>query len=190
MFDNINKGFNIMEVDKKLPIFSTILANKDAINKDLISFISEYKKENPTSRQTNVKCDWRSPWKLHEDSRFKEFVDLLIDKCNFVCRYHLNRDSQFQCTSMWAMQYETGSHALPHDHFPSNISAVYYVDVEPDSSPIIFEDRVMFKPENGLLVLFPSILGHQVPPTHSKRMVISANLRAHIVNSDPNFLHS
>ena len=41
MFDNINKGFDIMEVDKKLPIFSTILANKDVINKNLISFINE-----------------------------------------------------------------------------------------------------------------------------------------------------
>ena len=42
MFNNINKGFEIREVEKKIPIFSTILAPKDVINKDLISIFTLY----------------------------------------------------------------------------------------------------------------------------------------------------
>ena len=35
--------------------------------------------------------------------------------------------------------YEDGEHTIRHSHFPSDFSAVYYVDVEPGCAPVLFE---------------------------------------------------
>ena len=35
--------------------------------------------------------------------------------------------------------YEEGEHTIRHSHFPSDFSAVYYVDVEPNCAPVLFE---------------------------------------------------
>ena len=51
-----------------------------------------------------------------------------------------------------------------------------YIDVEENSSPIIFENNFVIKPKNGMLLLFPSIVNHEVPPTKGKRIVASINI--------------
>ena len=52
-----------------------------------------------------------------------------------LCRehYYAGEDIDFACSNFWAMMYEEGDYTLPHIHFPANFSAVYYIDVEPDS---------------------------------------------------------
>lgn len=77
---------------------------------------------------------------------------------------------------MWAMMYEESEYAIPHNHFPSDFACVYYVDVEPDCAPIIFEDTLKIQPKNGMLVLFPALIQHEVPATKGRRMVISMNI--------------
>ena len=73
------------------------------------------------------------------------------------------------------MQYEGGDYAQSHDHFPNSFSCVYYIDVEEDCSPIIFEGELEINPKPGMVVIFPSVLMHEVPKTDKKRMVISMN---------------
>lgn len=48
-------------------------------------------------------------------------------------------------------------------------------------SPIIFEGDLKVYPENGMLVLFPAMLHHEVPPTDARRTVISMNVDKHYV---------
>jgi hypothetical protein len=55
------------------------------------------------------------------------------------------------------------------------------VDVEPGCSPIIFEGDLKVYPENGMMVLFPAMLHHEVPPTDARRTVISLNIDKHYV---------
>ena len=74
------------------------------------------------------------------------------------------------------MEYEKGNHAVKHNHWPATLSGVYYIDVEENSSPIIFENNFVIKPKNGMLLLFPSIVNHEVPPSKGKRIVASINL--------------
>ena len=74
------------------------------------------------------------------------------------------------------MEYEEGNHAVRHNHWPATLSGVYYIDVEENSSPIIFENNFSIKPKNGMLLLFPSIVNHEVPPSKGKRIVASINL--------------
>ena len=91
------------------------------------------------------------------------------------------------------MMYEDTEWTKRHSHFPSDFAAVYYVDVEPGSAPVIFESVVkdgvnqdnqplIVQPENGMLAIWPAILHHEVPPTKGRRMCISMNLdKKHII---------
>ena len=83
--------------------------------------------------------------------------------------------------------YEEGEHTIRHSHFPSDFSAVYYVDVEPGCAPVLFEvpqkdginhkcETLTLQPKNGMLAIWPSILHHEVPPTKGRRMCISMNI--------------
>ena len=85
------------------------------------------------------------------------------------------------------MMYEEGEHTIRHSHFPSDFSAVYYVDVEPGCAPVLFEvpqkdgvndkcETLTLQPKNGMLAIWPSILHHEVPPTKGRRMCISMNI--------------
>ena len=40
----------------------------------------------------------------------------------------------------------------------------------------IFENNFTIEPKNGMLLLFPSIVNHEVPPSKGKRIVASFNL--------------
>ena len=87
-------------------------------------------------------------------------------------------DTKFECNNLWMMCYNKGDYAKPHNHFPNDLSCVYYASVDKDCSPIIFEGDVEIKPVNNLLIIFPSLLTHEVPTTNGQRTAISMNLRA------------
>ena len=66
-------------------------------------------------------------------------------------------------------------------------ACTYYVDVEPGCSPIVFESQkndgingdnkpLTIQPQNGMLLLWPALLHHEVPPTETKRMVVAMNI--------------
>ena len=74
-----------------------------------------------------------------------------------------------------------------HCHYPSDFAVCYYVDVDPGCAPIIFESVVddevnrnnkplTIQPQNGMLLIWPAELQHEVPPTKGKRMCISMNV--------------
>ena len=74
------------------------------------------------------------------------------------------------------MHYREGEEAVWHDHWPSDFSGSYYVDVEEDSSPIVFDGGIEIQPTNGIMMIFPSTLRHKVPPTKKERIVIGFNI--------------
>tara|TARA_A100000164_G_C21199770_1_gene448882 strand:+ start:143 stop:415 length:273 start_codon:yes stop_codon:yes gene_type:complete len=76
---------------------------------------------------------------------------------------------------MWAMTYDEGQETLIHNHFPSCFSAVYFVDVEDNAAPLMLGNDAI-QPEEGTLIVFPSLIPHYVPPTEGKRVIISMNL--------------
>ena len=78
---------------------------------------------------------------------------------------------------MWIAQYDKGDHAERHYHYPLDWSAVYYINVEDNASPIIFGEDVKVQPENNMMLLFPGWLNHRVPKTKSKRTLIAMNFQ-------------
>ncbi len=174
---NPYEGFEITKVTKKdLPVFSTVMHNSEHLNSQLLASINILQARQPKSHDSNVKCTWRSDWYIHNETEFGFFVQLVKESALFICQYHLlNPNMRLNCINMWAMKYEDGDYAELHDHFPSTLSGIYYVDVEDDCSPLVIEDTEI-KPENGLMVFFPSMASHKVEPTTGKRTLISFNL--------------
>lgn len=90
----------------------------------------------------------------------------------------------------WVAYYGEEEHHLTHDHTGSYISGVYYLQVGPDSNPLIFQDprNLLGQSEEDLLyrhtpvenelVLFPSWLKHSVPSTYNAvpRIAIAFNV--------------
>ena len=169
-------GFDIIGVNKVLPLFTTIPKDHWAINERLLPLIEQYRIEHSENHETNVKCNWRSDWMVQTDERFNEFNEWILEACSFACQYHLNTQVTFSIANEWLMVYEKGDYAIPHEHFPYCLSVIYYVDCDANAAPVIFEDEVEIKPEIGKLVIFPSELKHEVKQTEGKRVVVSMNL--------------
>ena len=175
---------NLSKVTKELPIFDTIIDNCVEINSYLISLINE-EQSNPDHRnhESNVKA-WHTNYLLHHTNRrFKPIIDISLNFCQTISTEYFNTDDlNYKCINFWAMKYTKGNYALRHNHFPSDFSCVYYVDVKEGSSPIIFEDSHVIYPKNGMLILFPGYINHDVPPTDSDRTVISMNISKWLIN--------
>lgn len=170
---------NTLTIKKEIPVFTTILDNHQEINRYLLEVIREHRQLHPESNKSNVSA-WHTNWMTHkENPKFQPIVDLVLSACEFVSQGYFNCEMQFKCFNMWAMQYEKSDYTKKHSHYPSDFACVYYVDVKPGCSPIIFEGDLKVYPENGMLVLFPAILHHEVPPTDTRRTVISMNIDKH-----------
>ena len=83
--------------------------------------------------------------------------------------------AEFKVVSLWAVVMEEGDQAIPHDHLSAAWSCVYYIDVEEDVAPIFLEDKEVHV-KNGMMVLFPGLLTHYVPPTKGRRVAIAMNI--------------
>ena len=176
-------------VSKPLPVFSTIFADHVEFNKYMKQVILEHRQKNPETTKSNVKA-WHSSWMTHkENPKFQPLVDRVLSACTFVSAgYFQTQELQFSIFNCWASMYDKkGEHTIRHSHFPSDFACTYYVDVEPGCSPIIFESQkndgvhdnnkpLTIQPQNGMLLLWPAVLHHEVPPTETKRMVVAMNI--------------
>ena len=158
-------------------IFTTMFPEHEEQNKILKEKIFEIKKENPdTSDVQTDNSSWHSSYFLHTE--YDEFDRLMIftqKASDWIAKKHHRVPAVFDVYNMWAMTYDRGNQTHQHHHFPAALSAVYFVDAEPNSAPLTF-GNIEVTPINGLLVVFPGILMHSVPPTEGKRVIISMNL--------------
>ena len=161
-----------MKIQTETEIGIYTLDDHQKINKELKNIISEFRKKYPESDNSNVKA-----WHSHFDTHKKEpKFNMLIDRIMDASRDFIRVKCTLYPLNFWVMEYEKGNHTLKHNHWPATLSGVYYIDVEENSSPIIFENNFTVKPKNGMLLLFPSIVNHEVPPSNGKRIVASINL--------------
>ena len=165
-------------VVKQMPVFTTMVYNYESINEKLISIIDEHQKLNVTGLKQNTNVDaWRTEFYTREDTRDFDFLIDIISQ--FI--YNVNQDyfndhhTFYDCFNFWAMKYSEGDCAYKHNHYPSDFSCVYYIKVTEKSSPIIFENKLKIQPVNGMLVLFPGCINHNVFPTKDKRITFAAN---------------
>ena len=180
--------FEIQYVPKQMAVFTTILDDHVEFNKYLKQVILEHRQQHPEDIQSNVKA-WHSSWVTHQENpKFQPLIDRVIDACKFISAgYYECENIEYNVINMWAMMYEDTEWTKRHSHFPSDFAVAYYVDVESDCAPVIFESVVKdevndnnqpltLQPQNGMLAIWPAILHHEVPPTKGRRMCISMNI--------------
>jgi len=84
--------------------------------------------------------------------------------------------NSFEICESWGIHYNRGEGVWFHNHFPYNISFVYYVKTPEGSSPLILDNEEMFL-EEGQIVFF---LGHQFHCVEKNnvdgRCIIAGNL--------------
>ena len=167
-------------IEKLIPVFTTKIENYEIKNTFLLHLVSEARRKNPESDVSNVNA-WHR-WLTNEDESsigFEAIIGEIVGACEFISsKFSKNSEEKlnFKSHNAWIAEYDENDYTQIHSHFPADFSCVYYIDVEEDSSPMIIEGRMVVKPENGLLVIFPGILDHEVPKTKGKRVVLALNV--------------
>tara|TARA_Y100000766_G_scaffold84309_1_gene71658 strand:- start:1181 stop:1726 length:546 start_codon:yes stop_codon:yes gene_type:complete len=169
--------FDTSYVQKPEPVFTTVFEDNLEFNNNLKESIIEHRNNNPESNNSNVNA-WHSSYLTHKETpKFNHLIDMVLDACSIISKNEYQcPDVYFNVVNLWCMMYEKNDNTKIHNHFPSDFACCYYVDVEPNCSPIIFENNFEIKPENGMLIIWPAILDHEVPPTNGKRICISMNI--------------
>ena len=183
------------------PVWASKIADHQIINKQILSYILDLQKKDSTGLKKSNFNGWHShDFNLSEDAP-KDFTQSIKPNINQALK-DMNWDLEKQevkITSMWAIINEHGAFNQRHHHGNSDLSAAYYVTAKENCGDIVFYDprpapvyrhpiakspNILnasvnsVKPEEGLLVLFPSYLEHSVNPNNSndKRIVISFNV--------------
>jgi len=144
--------------------------------------VDELQISHPESITSNVKAKYSSSYKSHLlNNKLVPLTELVIKIAKRASRESLSCDLEginvdLFVADCWCAIYEHSDQTIPHNHFPSDFSAVIYLESQPESAPIIFANSLMVKPVPGSLVLFPGILNHHVPPTEGRRVIVAMNL--------------
>jgi hypothetical protein len=130
------------------------------------------------NRSTNLNADMTG-WALQNEEPFKTLVDIAKNKVAEVSDIFFNRpDIEWVIKSCWGARYGKGDSALLHDHYPATWSLVYYVEAPKGSSFLEFPgSSIAIKPSNGLLLIFPGNIEHQVSKSviEKNRIIVSMN---------------
>ena len=183
------------------PVWTNKIKNYQVMNEDILQYISSIKNSDPKGVNKSNFSGWHSQDFNLSDNGLKEFIQSITPVINTALS-DMNWDLEKQevkITNMWAIINEKGAFNQKHHHGNSDISAAYYVSAFENCGDIVFYDprsapvfkhpiakkaNILnasvnsIKPEEGMLVLFPSYLEHSVNPNFSnkKRIVISFNL--------------
>ena len=132
---------------------------------------------NRKDNYTNVKA-LRSSYRVWEEtSIYNPLLGRIMGKVNMSLPVEDNK-YEYGLENCWTIIYKEGHYTVPHLHIPAQISFVYYLKANDNSSPLVF-DGCDFKiyPHDDLLVIFPSYLTHSVPKHMGEdRICIAGNL--------------
>ena len=110
-------------------------------------------------------------------------------------------NNEIRIASLWAHLTEPGRNTQLHNHHPAHLSCAYYVSTTPDSGAIKFVDdrmqrilepesttghefcrrNVEIAPRDGLMVVFPSWVGHLVGENRTDQRRVSLSMNAKVV---------
>lgn len=183
----INKIFPIKIFETEFPDYHLI---KESLLEEILSFYSDDDKKN----EYTLYPSQESVHDLHKKIQHREILEF-IEKCLKTYWKELNYTDQLE-PKIFEMvaNYIPGNIGKMHLHYHSQeISAVFYVDVDENSGPIIFHNplesllsRLPFyekdsgnehvycvHPKSGKLLLFPGYLAHEVGKNLSDKHRIS-----------------
>ena len=166
----------------QMPVFSCSLEPQKAAMALAREAIDELRALNPQSIQSNVISKYVSPWNSHElNPKFGPLCNIVLEVARTVSRSYLSANFDainvdYFVKDCWGIIYEEADYTIRHNHFPSDMSCAIYLEAEPNCAPIVFDNGLCVQPQDGLLVMFPGIMYHEVPKTPGRRVVVSMNL--------------
>jgi hypothetical protein len=147
-----------------------------SINSGIIELIESYEYNEEQSEYIKGKM---TSWNIKETEEIRILKSYILDYAKCVTKHKFKREHEFRIDSMWGIKYESGDSTGKHDHWPSIWTACYYLNPPNDCAGLYFTDlKEELKVENGMLVLFPGWVSHEVR-SHKfvgNRYVIAANL--------------
>lgn len=169
-------------VNVQIPVFVCDLSAMSDPFRQASEAVQALRHSHPESTPSNVKALYMSPWKSH----------LLNPKLDLLCATVVNLariaargitgadlsalNVELVVTDCWAAIYESGNSTLRHNHFPAEFAAVAYLEADEDCAPIVFAGSTPIQPRQGMVIIFPGILDHEVPATQGRRTVVAMNL--------------
>lgn len=142
---------------------------------------------------------WQSACLLLEDYAEFKLVQDLIDLKIVELQNRINKDLKFALDNIWVNVNEKGHYNQKHIHGQTVFSGTFYIQVDDltgdirfhnDYTPMqhypikfdhthVFQTIVEYKPKNGMLLIFPAWIPHEVLPSQSNqpRISISFNIK-------------
>jgi len=176
-------------------MWHAVLDDPDVDNYQLYEAIKKLLVNDSGGVQVSNRIGWQSKDKLHTLEEFsplcKRFNSMLLSIYNFLKAAGNAKPAINQC---WANINTKYSYNVTHCHANSYYSGAYYVKVPDDSGDIVFYDprpqldalrtlvtevtmhtapEVRFKPQEGMVIIFPSWLMHRVEPNMSDEERVS-----------------
>ena len=177
----VAKKYNLFEEEKRLvwpesPEWELELI--DTLNWSLEKIIKEFRDEKVNQKQKEQNLDNYHMTDYKSHLHIKEFdiiSRLVLD--NFCPKEH-----NFKTEDCWGALYKKGHYIKTHHHWPSALSWTYYLKTSPNTEPFVFvvqEKEYPIYPEEGDLIIFPSVMNHRVSvsQTDDERIVIVGNIR-------------
>ena len=140
-----------------------------------------YRLGDSQDQQTNVKATMTSYLIFDESKVFDKLLDNILTVVNnFIDKPY---DLQYILRSAWGTIYKKDDYTIPHEHLPSNLSFVYYLQSS-GNTPLVFDNcNFHINPTDDRLAIFPAYLTHSVPKHDDEqdRVCIAGNLIANKV---------
>lgn len=137
-----------MSVDFWFPtvILNDTIDNQEEINGVLLTRIEEIQKEVPSGGRTWLAAPYNTcgTFDISKDPAFSTIIDEVTNKVHTLAKslgIDTNRN-KFECREGWLNIYNQNQFQEYHYHAGFRFSAVYYVQVPPNSSGIVFESPV------------------------------------------------
>ena len=171
------------------------------LNQEIKSFCLQEYKRDPVGNSLTNRGGWQSQ-PMYHDNIITKFLYEVFDNT-----IHNTFKNRFAITNHWINVNQPTTYNVIHRHPNSVLSGVYYIQTPNNSGNIFFENPHMFesflelnsykeeeqgffhqhslkycKPEEGLLILFPSHLAHGVQLNNSKEDRISISFNTQLSN--------
>lgn len=138
----------------------------------LLAAIQQERAADPKGINASNIHGWHSKYSLFQEPAFHPILRGVQDAAEALTGREL------KLTLGWAIMSPKGARNMTHSHAGSEVAAVYYVQADPGSSPLMFHDPDgMVEARPGRLVLFHGTHRHHVAENQldSDRVVLSIN---------------
>ena len=178
--DRVTKLAELYYKSRVLPIqvIDNLFGQKHSDN--IKNLILDYEKKNPVGMDSNVKA-WASDYETHQKTDiFLNYINAIVQYSQGLYNNLFSKNESLELRDFWVAHYRKGDFTVKHSHgelYEHLISGCYYAYVEDNASPIIFDGQESIYPKNNSLILFSSLIEHEVPPTDGERIIMSFNIR-------------